>query len=82
MDANNIFTEINCFDSVCIQYLESIVLQRAKCDPVSSKRYKLEGSLIEDSDQTAHPRSLIRVFDERYMGSQGSIVSSGRKLRF
>ena len=32
---------------------------------------------IEDSDQPAHPRSLIRVYDWRSMGSIESCVSSG-----
>ena len=36
---------------------------------------------IEDSDQPAHPCSLIKVFDGLSMGSQGSKVSSGGKLR-
>ena len=36
---------------------------------------------IEDSDQPVHPCSLIKVFDGRSMGSQGSKVSSGGKLR-
>ena len=45
------------------------------------KRYMLPCATIEDSDQPARPRSLIRVFDGRSMGSQVSKVSSGRKLR-
>ena len=36
---------------------------------------------IEYSDQPAHPRSLIRVFDVRSMGSPGFNVSSGGKQR-
>ena len=36
---------------------------------------------IEDSDPPVHSRSLIRVFDGRFLGSQGSNVSSGGKLR-
>ena len=48
---------------------------------VSSKRYKLACAPIKDSDQPALLRSLIRVFDGCSMGSQGSNVSSGRKLR-
>ena len=36
---------------------------------------------IEDSDQAAHVRSLIRVFVGRYMGSQRPNVSSGVTLR-
>ena len=47
---------------------------------MSSIRYKLACAHIEDSDQTAHPRSLIRVIDGRSMGSLGSKVSSGGKL--
>ena len=50
-------------------------------EPVTTNRYKLACFPIEDSDQAAHPRSLIRVFDGRFMGSQGSNVSSGGKLR-
>ena len=46
---------------------------------VSSKMYKLAYAPIEDSDKPAHPFSLIRVIDERSMGTrrQGSTVSSG-----
>ena len=51
-------------------------------EPVSSMRYTFAGAYIEDSDQPAHPRSLIRVFDRRSMSSQGSNVSSGGKPRF
>ena len=36
---------------------------------------------IADSDQPAHPRSLIRVFDGRSVGRQGPYISSGGKLR-
>ena len=36
---------------------------------------------IEHTDQPAHPRSLIRIFERRSMGSQGSNVSSVGKLR-
>ena len=50
-------------------------------EPVSSKRYKLACAPIEDSDQPAQMRRLIRVFDGRSMGSQGFSVSSGGKLR-
>ena len=39
---------------------------------MSSERYKLACAHIEDSDQTAHVRSLIRVFDGRFIGSEGS----------
>ena len=35
------------------------------------KEYKLACEQIKDSAQTAHPRSLIRVFDGRSMCSQG-----------
>ena len=48
---------------------------------MSSIGYKLACALIEDSDQPAHTRRLIRVFDGRSMGSKGSNVSSGGKLR-
>ena len=49
--------------------------------PVTTKTYKLACAPIEDSDQAAHPRSLIRVFDGRSMGSQGYNVSSDGELR-
>ena len=52
-----------------------------RMEPVSSKIYKLACAPIEDSDQTAHLRSLIRVFNERSLGSQASNVSLGGKLR-
>ena len=35
---------------------------------------------IDDSDQAAHMRSLIRVFDGRTIGRQGLNISSGGKL--
>ena len=50
--------------------------------PVSSKMYKMACAPIEDSDQPAHTRSLISVFNGRPMGSQMSNVPSGGKLRF
>ena len=50
-------------------------------DRVLTKSYKLACSPIIDLDQPAHPRSLIRVFDGRSMGSLGSIISADRKLR-
>ena len=49
-------------------------------EPVYSKIYKFACTPIEDSDQPAHQRSLIRVFDGRSIDSQES-VSSGVKLR-
>ena len=49
-----------------------IVLKRTLYEPVSSKRYKLAYAPIKDTDQTAHLRSLICVFDVHSMGSQGS----------
>ena len=52
---------------------------RDELEPMSSKRYKLACAHIEDSDQTARPRSLIRAIDGRSMGCQGSNVSTGRK---
>ena len=44
-------------------------------------QFKLAVAPIIDSDQPAHPHSLIRVFDGRSMGSQGIDVSSGGKQR-
>ena len=49
-------------------------------EPAISKRYNLACATIEDSDQPARPRRLIRVFNGRSMGSQGSNASSGRKM--
>ena len=46
---------------------------------MSSKRYKFACVPIEDSDQHAHLRKLIRVFDGRAMGSQWTKDSSDRK---
>ena len=46
---------------------------------MSSKRYKFACVPIEDSDQHAHLRKLIRVFDGRAMGSQWTNDSSDRK---
>ena len=45
-----------------------------------AKWYKLTRAPIEDSNQPAHPRSLIRVFNGRSLGSQRFNVSSGEKL--
>ena len=53
---------------------------RSRFDPASSKTYKLACAPIEDSDEPDHPRHLIKVFDERSMGSQESSVSSGGQL--
>ena len=47
----------------------------------SSERYKLTYAPTEDSDQPVHPRSLIRAFNGRSMGSRGSNVSSDGKVR-
>ena len=44
-------------------------------EPMPCNRYKLACAHIEDSDQPALPRSLIRVFDVRSMGRQRSNVS-------
>ena len=43
--------------------------------------YKLVCESIKDSNQPARKRRMIRVFNERSMGSQGSNVSTGGKLR-
>ena len=53
-----------------VKYVRAVVQQKVKYGCAR----------IEDSDQPVHPRSLIRVFDERSMGSQGFNVSSGGKL--
>ena len=42
---------------------------------------KLACALIEDTDQPVQLRRLIRVFNGRSVGSQGSNVSSGVNLR-
>ena len=62
-----------------ITKLIDTIAVRMRFEPVSSNGYKLAFAPIEDSVQPAHPRSLIRVFNGRSMGSQGS---SGVKLRF
>ena len=54
--------------------------KRRIIEPVSSKRYKMACTYIEDSDQPVHPHSLIRFFSRRSMGSQGSNVPSGERL--
>ena len=41
---------------------------------ISNKRYKLASVPIKDSDQPAHPCSLIRVLDWRSMDCQGSKI--------
>ena len=50
-------------------------------EPVTSKLCKLACASIEDSDQPAHPYSLIIVFDGHSMGSQWSNISSDGKIR-
>ena len=51
-------------------------------EPVSSKRDTLACVHIKDSDQPAHLGSLISLQWALYaMGSQGSNISSGGKLR-
>ena len=44
-------------------------------------KYKLVCAPMKDSDQPAHPCSLIRVFDGSSMNSQGAVVSSGINLK-
>ena len=50
-------------------------------EPASNQRYKSAYAPIEDSDQPAHPHSLIKISNERFVGSQWSKVSSGGILR-
>ena len=45
---------------------------------MSHKRYKLEYAPTEDSDQPAHLRSLVRVFNGHSIDYQGSNVSNSR----
>ena len=54
---------------------------RISTELVSSKMYSLVSAPIEDSDQHAHPHSLIRVFNgPRSLSSQGPYISSRGKL--
>ena len=64
-----------------INLLNVYTLYSSIIEPVFSRKYNLACAPIEDSDQTAHLRSLIRVFDGRSMGSQGSNSSSGGKKK-
>ena len=48
---------------------------------MSNKQYRFDCAPIQGSDQPAHPRSLIRVFDRHSMTSQGSNISTGGTLR-
>ena len=50
-------------------------------EPVCSEMYKLACTSVKDSDQPAHLHSLIRVYDENSMGSQGFNNSLGYNLR-
>ena len=50
-------------------------------EPVSSKGCKFTCVPMENSDQSVHPHSLIRVLNVRSLGSPGANVSSGGKLR-
>ena len=45
------------------------------------KTYLQKCALSDDSDQTAHSRSLIRIFTERFLNRQGCKVSSCRQRR-
>ena len=47
--------------------------------PVSSERYKLACASAEDSDQPAHPRSLIRVFGGRLCVAKGAFIRHNTK---
>ena len=58
-----------------------MVSGKLSSEPATSGPVLVACAPIEDSDQTAHPRSLIRVFNGRFMGSQWSNVSSRGKLR-
>ena len=59
--------------------LQYVIRQAMVFEPGSSKSDKLACAPIEDSDQPAHLRRLIRVYDGHSMCSQGSNVSSGGK---
>ena len=48
---------------------------------MSPESYTFACVPIEDSDQPAHPPSLIRVFDRPSTGRQGSNISLGVILR-
>ena len=48
---------------------------------MSSKKFKLACAPNKDSDQTVQMHRLIKVFVGCSMGSQGSNISSGGKLR-
>ena len=60
-----------------LNYNNPLFFLVAGLEPVSIKGYNLACVRIEDLDQTAHMRSLIRVFDRRSIGSQGYNVSPG-----
>ena len=62
-----------------IEIVDTHVFQ-AILEPEASKWYMLACAPIEDSDQIALARKLIRVFYGRSTGSQESNVSSGGKL--
>ena len=46
---------------------------------VSSQRYKLACAPIKSSEQPAHSRSLIRIYDGHSVVSQEPNVTSGEK---
>ena len=50
-------------------------------EPMFCKKYILACAPNKDSDQPAQSRSLIIVFDERFMGSQWPNAFSGGKPR-
>ena len=51
------------------------------CEPQRPKIYLLIYARSEDSDQTAHSRSLIRIFTGRILDSKECNVSSDRQRR-
>ena len=55
-----------CTDNKCfMENKKSWILPYSKFEPAHDKNYNKTCAISEDSDQPAHPRSLIRVFADR-----------------
>ena len=64
----------NVMKGICAAYVNS---RKKHFEPPHDKTNKMTFVPSEDSDQSEHPPSLIRVFAVRSMGSMGPNFASG-----
>ena len=64
----------NVIKCICAAYEDS---RKKHLEPPHDKTNKMTNVPSEDSDQSGHPPSLIRVFAVRSMGSLGPNFASG-----